>query len=108
MSDSPKASSKVELYFEDSAALITIRASGLITMGRGRFGIIILTAAAANANIDVYDGVDSSGDLLFSLDALANYSQVIDFHYSVKFQRGIYVVVTGANAAVTVTYIPTF
>lgn len=96
------------IYIEDSAALENLAISGLITKGRCRLGLVLLTAGSANATATVYDGIDDLGKYLFDLDALTAYSKVVDFRFTVKIESGIYIKLSGAGAFVTVTYLPIF
>ncbi len=72
----------------------------------GRAGIlrlVVLTPAAANASVIVYDNTNAaSGTQLANVAAQTPWSNGWDF--ATPFTKGLYVVVVGAGADVTVTF----
>lgn len=72
----------------------------------GRGGVlrlVVITPAAANASVLIYDSINAaSGTQLANVAAQTPWSNGWDFE--TPFSKGLYAVVTGAGADVTVTF----
>lgn len=106
---SPKTpKSTVEIFYEDSAGVVRTTSAGFITKGRCRLGSILLTSGSNAGSVSIYDGEPLAQNLLMVIEDNANISNFVDYKFSVKFDRGIYVTLSGTGASVTVTYLPIF
>lgn len=67
---------------------------------------VTLAADGQNCDAQIYDGINTNGEEKIHLEALTGTSFKWGPHPRVKFNNGIYVVVSRAEAHVMVTYIP--
>ena len=65
-----------------------------------------LGADGAQADCQVYDGVNAQGELKAHIEALSGTSFDWDPHDGVDFNYGIYIAVNAATSKVTVTFSP--
>lgn len=80
--------------------------SRVIHLGPCIIKAVHLAAAGANSDCQVYDGLNSSGELKAYLEALSGTSYTWRPGDGTDFDNGLYIVVSSSFAQVTVTYIP--
>lgn len=81
--------------------------STLIVTGRGILrGIIVTSSDNNSADIEVFDGQDTSGDLLANVKIGGgnNQTRVVMFTAPVRFVNGLYVDVSGSPNRVVIYY----
>ena len=81
-------------------------ASRLIARGPVWLLSVTIAGDGANADAQVYDGIDSSGEEKTHLEALSSTTFRLGLHYPVLFSKGLYVAVSAATTHLTVTYMP--
>lgn len=62
-----------------------------------------INTAAASSVLKVYSGQSTTGSLVATIDCSSTTGR--SFTYDIRCPNGIYVVMTGGNADVTVTYV---
>lgn len=106
MSELDKSTEIVKLFFEGPAAYRSMTVSGLVTLGRTRIGIVQVAGGTADTKAIFYDGIDSSGKVAFTVPVLIGNSFAIDFKFTVLFERGIFLSLSGAGAGVFISFTP--
>lgn len=104
MSDTKPEKSKVKVFYEDSAAVSLLTASGLVSRGPIRLESIIVTAGTGNGQLGVYDNTNASGNLRLFLETVQNNSSQFLYFGHVKFERGLYLDFVTGISHVTVVY----
>lgn len=68
-----------------------VTADRLLSRGPCEVVYVMLTGGAGNADVTLYDGENTSGDRLFTLEALQHVSQQIHLSVPIYCRRGLYV-----------------
>ncbi len=80
--------------------------SRVIFIGPCTVNNVHLAADGANADCQVYDGLNAQGKLKAHIESLSGTSFDWDPHEGIEFHLGIYIVVNAVTSKVTVTYKP--
>ncbi len=74
----------------------------------GKCGLMMISLAAdgADADCQVYDGVDANGRQVAHLEALSGTTAVVVFPEDGFLEHGLYVVVNASTSKVTVQFAP--
>lgn len=81
-------------------------ADGIVNAGPCLVYGVTLAADGANADVDVYDGVNANAKKVSHLEALSGTSFSLPFAGPVIFHRGVYLDVNATTSFVTVEYKP--
>ena len=84
----------------------TVTSTGIIYKGPCLVSAITITGAGGDANCQVYDGLNTEGELKFNLYALSGTTFNEILMHPTDFDYGIYVNVGTATTVVTVQFIP--
>lgn len=85
---------------------IQMAATGLITLGKGRLSLAIVTGGSADSVVRLYDGRDDSGPFILRMEALLDASNDFDFRYAIQFNTGLYAVLEGSGAKFFLSWLP--
>ncbi len=78
--------------------LFSKTSTGSIMTGRGKIAWVQVTGTAAASTIDIHDGTDANGRLIFSLRSRDTIPIVHNFHHDQDFTIGLFMVVTGVGS----------
>lgn len=90
-----------------SASLEHRNADSLIYKGACKVHSIFVDADGAAAQVDVYDGVDTTGERKFRINAISDDSKFLLFTEPAEFDMGVYIDVNAATTFVTIQVSPT-
>lgn len=87
-----------------AGASVIPAASGTSQLKSGTFHTLTITAAAATATCQLYDGTSTSGVLLATLSCVANTTEALNISDGCAYDAGLFIVVTGVGAIAVVHY----
>lgn len=80
--------------------------TGTIFKGSCLVYAIVVNADGADAQVDIYDGMNTSGEHKFRINTLSNTDRPIMLTVPTDFDYGIHIVVNAATTFVSVQYVP--
>lgn len=91
-------------YDDEGAAVAYFTGNGAALLGHGKLWAVSVTESVVSPQVDVYDGIDANGRLIWSSRDITATGGSRDFapHKPVRIDRGIFVACAGA--LVTVVY----